>query len=192
MDIQRKVVYQGDLDPGFTDWIGKIPGGEHIHDCIQCGTCSGICPMSVYMDVTPRRLIAMANAGFKKKVLSSFTVWLCASCYSCVVNCPKDIKITDVMYAFKRRAIEEKIQPHPRFAIPILARAFSNMVRKNGRITESLLVVILSLKSGVSTLLGMAPLGLKLLKTGRMRFGRERVQNRRQIQKIFNALEGKA
>jgi len=192
LHIQREVKYQSDLSPDFAEWITSVPGGEHIKECIQCGTCSGICPMSIYMDVTPRRLMAMTNAGFKKEVLSSFTIWLCASCYSCSVNCPKEIKLTDVMYALKRRAIEEGIQPHPKFAIPILARAFFDTVKKYGRISESMLVVKLALKSGITMLLGMAPLGLKLMRTGRMAYGQDKIKNRKQIKKMFNALEAKA
>ncbi len=187
--INREVQYESELDHEFSRWISQIPGGEHIRECIQCGTCSGICPMSIYMDVTPRRLIAMANAGFKDDVLKSFTIWLCASCYSCMVNCPKEIKITDIMYAFKRKAIEEKKFPHPKFAIPILARSFYNMARQYGRITESLLVVRLGLKTGILGMMNMAPLGIDLLRTGRMKFTAEKVKNRKQIKKIFQALE---
>ncbi len=190
--IQRKVKYEHELDPSFTRWVATVPGGETIRECIQCGTCSSICPLSVYMDLTPRRLIAMADSGFKQEVLSSFTIWLCASCYSCAVNCPKEIKLTDVMYAFKRRAIEEGILPSRKFAIPILARAFANMVRKNGRTSESRLVLTLAWKAGIARLFSMMPLGWRLLRTGRMRLTRERVQNRKQVKNIFQVVEGKA
>lgn len=192
MEVQRKVKYEHELDPSFTRWVATVPGGESIRECIQCGTCSSICPLSVYMDITPRRLIAMTDAGFKEEVLSSFTIWLCSSCYSCAVNCPKEIKITDVMYAFKRRAIEEGYSPSRKFAIPILARAFANMVKKNGRATESRLVMTLAWKAGISRLLSMMPLGLKLMRTGRMGFAKEKVRNRKQIKKIFQVVEAKA
>ncbi len=192
MNIQRKVKYENELDHSFPEWTSGVPGGERIKECIQCGTCSSICPLSVYMDISPRRLIAMADAGFKQEVLSSFTIWLCASCYSCSVNCPRDIKITDVMYAFKRRAIEEGIYPSRKFAIPILARAFANMVKKNGRITESRLVMTLAFKVGVAKLLSMAPLGLRLMRTRRMRVFPEKIKNRDEIKKIFEVLEAEA
>ena len=65
----RKVAYEEDLDPEFAKQVMAIPGGEHISKCIQCGTCTGSCPLSVYMDYTPRRIIAMTRAGFKKEVL---------------------------------------------------------------------------------------------------------------------------
>ncbi|RMD95871.1 MAG: heterodisulfide reductase [Calditrichaeota bacterium] len=192
MKVQRKVKYESELDPSFAKWVASVPGGENIRECIQCGTCSSICPLSVYMDITPRRLIAMADAGFKKEILSSFTIWLCSSCYSCAVNCPRDIRITDVMYAFKRRAMEEGYAPSRKFAIPILARAFADMVKKNGRTTESRLVMTLAWKAGISRLLRMTPLGWKLLRTGRMHLKKDKVQNRQQIRKIFQVLEAKA
>ena len=96
------------------------------------------------------------------------------------------------MYSFKRKAIEEKIYPNPKFSIPILANAFYNMVRRNGRITESWLVIILALKSGIMTLFNMSSLGIQLLKTGRMRFGMEKIKNRKQVAKMFEALEDKS
>lgn len=191
MEVQRRVKYENELDPSFTHWVATVPGGERIRECIQCGTCSSICPLSVYMVISPRRLIAMADAGFKNEVLGSFTIWLCASCYSCAVNCPKEIQITDVMYAFKRKAIEEGAFPSRRFAIPILARAFADMVKKNGRASEARLVMTLAWKTGIARLLSMMPLGLKLMRAGRMQFGKERVLNREQIRKIFDVLEAK-
>ncbi|NOX90746.1 MAG: heterodisulfide reductase [Calditrichaeota bacterium] len=189
MQTHRKVKYEAELDPSFTKWVSTVPGGERIRECFQCGTCSSICPLSVYMDISPRRLIAMADAGFKEEVLSSFTIWLCASCYSCSVNCPKDIKITDIMYGLKRRAIEEGIFPSRHFAIPILAKAFANMVRKNGRATESRLVVSLAWRVSLFRLLNMAPLGIKLLLRGRLSFKKEKIQNKQEIQTMLKALE---
>ena len=89
----RKIRYESELDPHFADEIASIPDGEKLFTCIQCGTCSGMCPMSPYMDYTPRQIIAMIRAGFRSEVLSSYTTWLCASCYACAVECPKEIKI---------------------------------------------------------------------------------------------------
>ncbi len=189
MQILRKVKYENELDPNFPAWLATIPGGERIRECMQCGTCSSICPMSIYMDITPRRLMAMADSGFKDEVLHSFTIWLCASCYACTVNCPKDIKITDVMYGLKRRAIVEKILPKKRFAISALAHSFVHMVRKNGRTTESRLVLMLALKVGLLHLLRMIPLGWNLLLKGRLSFKKEKVQNRQQIKAMLKAAE---
>ena len=82
-----KVQYESDLDHQFADEITSIPGGEKLFSCIQCGTCSGMCPLSPYMDHTPRQIVAMIRAGFRGEVLSSYTTWLCASCRGSSKTC---------------------------------------------------------------------------------------------------------
>ncbi|MDO8834130.1 MAG: 4Fe-4S dicluster domain-containing protein [Vicinamibacterales bacterium] len=180
--------YAEDVNPAFPADIMARPGGEALRDCIQCGTCSGACPMSVYMDLTPRRIIALTRAGLERDVLQSGTPWLCASCYECQVRCPRGVKVTDIMYALKRRAIDKGQYPK-RFPIPVLARAFHNMVATRGRNSESWLVVELMLKTNPLGLLKMAPLGLKLIATGRMVFTREKIHHVRQLKKVLDAVE---
>ena len=180
--------YAEDVNPAFPAEIMAKPGGEALRDCIQCGTCSGACPMSVHMDLTPRRVIALTRAGLERDVLESATPWLCASCYECQVRCPRDIKVTDVMYALKRRAIEKGLYPK-RFPIPVLAKAFYNIVANHGRNSESRLVITLALRTNPMSLLKMAPLGLKLMKTGRMNLGQERIAVPDELKAILDAME---
>jgi hypothetical protein len=96
--------------------------------------------------------------------------------------------VTDVMYALKRRAIEKGLYPK-RFPIPVLAKAFFNMVATHGRNAESWLVVELMLRTNPLGLLKMAPVGLKLMKTGRMVFGRDHIDHPAQIKTMLNAME---
>ena len=180
--------YAEDVNPAFPVDIMAKPGGEALRDCIQCGTCSATCPMSVYMDLTPRRLIALTRAGLEGDVLRSGTPWLCASCYECQVRCPRQIKVTDIMYALKRRAIEKGTYPK-RFPIPVLARAFYGMVASRGRSTESWILVEMMLRTNPLGLLRMAPLGLKLLRRGRMVMTRERIARMDQLEKVLDAVE---
>jgi heterodisulfide reductase subunit C len=140
------------------------------------------------MDYTPRRLINMARAGFKKEILASQTPWLCASCYSCTVECPQQIKVTDVMYAIKRRALEEGCYPR-HMPLAVLAREFFRSVRSHGRVTESFLVLKLFLKTSIARLFGMAGLGIKLMRTGRFNYTPESIKNRRQLGAILDHLE---
>ena len=79
--------------------------GEPLATCIQCGTCSGTCPVADFMDHTPRRLIGMINADLKEEVMESNTYWHCASCFHCTVRCPSEIDIAGLMYALKRYSI---------------------------------------------------------------------------------------
>jgi len=146
MEIQRKVKYEEELDRQFLGRVKELSGCEEIDRCIQCGTCSSSCPMSVYMDYPPRKIVAMIKNGFKEEALKSFTIWLCSSCYTCQVRCPANIKITDVMYALKRMAIKERVYP-PRFAIPVLDKEMSKIIASNGRNSELWLILNLYLKS---------------------------------------------
>jgi heterodisulfide reductase subunit C len=189
--VRRRIKYEAELDPSFAREIAATPGGEKLFSCIQCGTCSGTCPVSIYMDQTPRRIVAMTRAGFKDEVLHSFTIWLCASCYACTVECPKQIKITDLMYELKQKAIKERVYPK-RFPIPVLAREFFSVVLRRGRNTESWLLLRLFLKTNPFQLLKNCKLGMKLWWKGRMGLFPESIQQKKQLQTLLDAVEEKA
>lgn len=180
--------YAEDVNPAFPFEIMAHPGGEDLQSCIQCGTCSGGCPLSVYMDLTPRRVIALTRAGLEKDVLQSVTPWLCASCYECQVLCPRGLKVTDIMYALKARSIQKKLHPK-KLPIPVLAHTFYRMVAKYGRTAENRVVILLMLKTNPLAMLKMAPLGLKLLMRGRMPFRQDRIRDTAELRKVLGAVE---
>ncbi|MFA6319102.1 MAG: 4Fe-4S dicluster domain-containing protein [Elusimicrobiota bacterium] len=190
MSLQQKVKFESERDPAFGEWVESMTGGENIKGCIQCGLCSATCPLSFYMDYTPRRLINLARAGFKREVLSSFTIWLCASCYACRTECPKDIKVTDIMYALKRRALRDGVYPR-RFPIAVLAKEFGRMIFHFGRTTETFLVADLFLRTNWFRFLDMIGLGFGLMRTGRMSYLPDSIKGRAQLRKILNSLDGK-
>jgi len=187
MDLKRTVKFEADRDPEFARWISHTVGGERIRHCLQCGLCSGNCPLSLYMDYTPRRLMHLSREGFKDEVLRSASIWLCTACYACMVECPKNINITHLMYALKQRAIAEGLYPK-RFPIPVMARQFSQMVRRSGRITESWLILRVFLRTAFWRLLGMSPLGLRLARAGRMPLRRERMKRREEIVALLDSV----
>ncbi|HYA65065.1 MAG TPA: hypothetical protein VEE84_00140, partial [Burkholderiaceae bacterium] len=64
------------FDLGFARWVrDHIQGGELLSLCMQCGACSGSCPIGVQMDYGPRKLFMMIRAGRKEEVLRSNTLW---------------------------------------------------------------------------------------------------------------------
>lgn len=187
--IQREVRFESDRDVGFADAIRKLPGCEAIDRCIQCATCSGICPVATYMDFTPRRVIELTRSGFKADVLGCNTIWLCASCYACQVECPKQIGIADVMIALKTRAIAEGTYPR-RLPIPVLNREFQRMVARTGRVTESKLVQRLYLRTNPWKLTGLIGLGRKLLRTGRISLKADSMREPESLRKVLQAEKG--
>src|SRR5512136_1414728 len=144
----------------FLEDVYKIPEGENIKQCIQCGTCSASCPTSYAMDYTPREIIAAFRAGLLERVLRSNTVWLCASCYYCTVRCPSGIKLTDIMYELKRLGVEFGLVQEGAIA-PVLSKTFVDMVDKYGRVPEIPLMMSVMLKTNPLGILKMIPHGLK-------------------------------
>ncbi|MFQ6070194.1 MAG: 4Fe-4S dicluster domain-containing protein [Candidatus Aminicenantales bacterium] len=189
MEIQRKLKFEEELDKNFLEEIKDMSGCDEIDRCIQCGTCSSSCPMAVYMDYPPRKIMGLIKNGFREEALRSFTIWLCPSCYTCQVRCPANIKITDVMYALKRKAIEEKVYPS-RFSIPILAQEMHNLIDKYGRNSELWLVLNMYIKSkNPFGLLKMAPTGWSMIKTGRMSLKKEKIKNKNQLKALLKAVK---
>jgi quinone-modifying oxidoreductase, subunit QmoC len=179
--MERTLKLQREADPGWARQVSERPGCEGLFSCLQCGACSGSCPLSTYMDFAPRRIVALVREGFRKEALSSKTIWLCASCYSCAVHCPRQIHITDVMYSLKREAIQAKLYP-ARFPVPVLAQEFYKMVRQRGRSSEFWLVLRMALHSNPFVLFGMFRTGWDLLRTGRLSLRRERIADATRLQ----------
>lgn len=71
----------------------KLEDGERFRTCLQCGSCSGVCPYGYVMRYPPRRMIASLRAGEFEKVLRADTVWMCVSCFACVEVCPAQIPL---------------------------------------------------------------------------------------------------
>ena len=181
-DVKHTVLYEQSMDPGFLDEVYNIYGGEKIKNCIQCGTCSGSCPVSWAMEETPRQIFAMIRAGMRDRILDSLTIWTCASCYQCAHRCPQEIKITDIMYMLKRMAIRENRQRSRQAGA--LSRAFVDIVNKYGRNRETELMVRYMLATNPLGAISSAPVGLNLRTHGRLPLGGSRVRDIAGLRKI--------
>ena len=103
---------------------------EQLLSCIQCGTCSASCPTAFAMDYTPRQLWQMVRLGMKEDVLSSRTFWLCTTCKSCQVRCPRGIPITDTMIALKEYAMRVDVN------VPDGMKMFGETITTNHNISS--------------------------------------------------------
>lgn len=86
------------LKPSFSEMfyssLHKLPDGERILACLQCGTCSGVCPFGYLMDYPPSKMISALRAGVFEKAIKTDLVWMCVSCYACTNSCPAKIPLT--------------------------------------------------------------------------------------------------
>ncbi len=95
-------------DEEFIHKLDEI-GGENVHKCMQCGTCTGGCPMIDKMDLTPRQIMLFSHYGLKEKVSDANTVWLCATCNTCYARCPRGIEIPKVMETVRQLSLRTNV-----------------------------------------------------------------------------------
>jgi heterodisulfide reductase subunit C len=82
--------------------------GQNILQCYQCGECSAGCPMSAEMDVLPNTVIRLIQLGQEQAVMAAESPWVCASCFTCFVRCPKGVDIAKIMEAIRLRHLREQ------------------------------------------------------------------------------------
>lgn len=176
---------EAELRAAFWEQVRSFPGGDKITQCIQCGTCTGSCPVAYAMDITPRQTIALFRAGHIEDILHSRTIWICASCYSCTVRCPSEIKITDTMYALKRLAIQKKIYP-PNFPVHALSRAFIDNVYRYGRNFELGLGMRYLMRTSLTKLFASSGFGLAMVRRHRLGIKPQRIKRISEVRAIIN------
>src|SRR5512136_2215615 len=117
---EDKIITEKDLDPEFAAEIIRY-GGKDVMTCLQCGNCTGVCPISLRIDYKTRNIIKCCQFGLKKYTLG--TQWVCATCYRCYEHCPADLNPAEVMIALRHIAIREGIIP------PFIKAAAANLMQ---------------------------------------------------------------
>lgn len=171
----------------FDEVVANTPGDPNLECCIQCGTCSGSCPSGADMEHSPRAIFAMIAAGLREAVLRSNTHWYCVSCYYCMVRCPQEVHITDIMYTLKRMSIKEGFYRESSTpATPEFSQTFIEYVENYGRSFELGLATRYHLKHHPLDMLKMAPMGLGMFRRRRLDFSPRRIKGVEQLKRILN------
>lgn len=65
---------------------------EGMNSCINCGTCTAICPAAEFYNYDPRKIVELVQRKDEeelKKLLESEFIWYCGQCLSCITRCPR-------------------------------------------------------------------------------------------------------
>jgi quinone-modifying oxidoreductase subunit QmoC len=149
----------------------KVEDGEWVKMCMQCGVCAGSCPFGPHWEHSPQKIFMMIRAGKRDEVLKSDSMWMCTSCYNCVVRCPRELPITHIMHGLATYAeqlgLAPKMQPTRRFSL-----TFWENCTRTGRVNELRLVLSVYFRNGfvagLQEFWNMRFIGLKLLLARRM------------------------
>ncbi len=90
-----------DYNEAMEEEIAALPGGEFIHRCWQCGSCTNACTVNALNpDFNPRYWIYLIRMGFEDELLrDKDIIWQCVSCNKCTYACPRDVNPEGVMKA---------------------------------------------------------------------------------------------
>ncbi len=133
--IESRVIT--DYNEQMEEEIAALPGGENIHRCWQCGSCTNSCTVhAVNPDFNPRYWIYLIRTGMEDELLrDKDIIWRCVSCNKCTYACPRDVVPEAVMKATAHwLELKGHTEPSPSMQFD---EEFSSQVFETGKIEES-------------------------------------------------------
>jgi heterodisulfide reductase subunit C len=91
--------------------LGLTDRPETFWACVQCTTCTSVCPVVAAsdnpqrdLDLTPQQIMNLMRLQLKDEAFESRMLWDCVTCYKCQEHCPQDVKVADVLYELRNEA----------------------------------------------------------------------------------------
>jgi len=132
--IKTRVV--SDYNEALQDEIAALPGGEYIHRCWQCGSCTNSCTVNaINPDFNPRHWIYLVRMGFESELVRDRDIiWQCVSCHKCTSACPRDVIPEGAVKAIGHWLEHQGYVP--KRPSTIFDEVFSEQVIKTGKIED--------------------------------------------------------
>jgi len=137
--IESRVV--SDYNENLQEEIAAMPGGEYIHRCWQCGSCTNACTVNALNpDFNPRYWIYLIRVGMESELLrDKDIIWQCVSCHKCTHVCPRDVIPEGVM---KATAHWLELKGHtPKSPSMVFDEVFSEQVFETGKIEDGRVIM---------------------------------------------------
>ena len=78
---------------------------KQIDYCMECGLCTGSCPVSRELSTfSPRQIIKRATLDPDGELIRSREIWACLSCASCSARCPAEIDFPEFINYHRQEA----------------------------------------------------------------------------------------
>ncbi len=77
----------------FDELAKDIHLQDGLNACINCGTCTAICPAADFYNYDPRQIVDIVQNKDDNQIeelLKSDTIWYCGECMSCRTRCPRN------------------------------------------------------------------------------------------------------
>ncbi|MCX7816975.1 MAG: 4Fe-4S dicluster domain-containing protein [Syntrophales bacterium] len=166
----------------FLERVNKRIDGVPIQRCFHCRKCTAGCPLAFAMEYNPNRVIKMIQMGLEDEVLNSSTIWLCASCETCITRCPNEVDIARMMDVLREMAIERGV-PVREKKILAFHQAFLNSIKSRGRINEPFMIMDYKLRSG--DLFSDMAMGVSMFLKGKLALISPKTRDIASVRRIF-------
>ena len=199
-----------------SDFVSEIEdlSGQDISSCNQCGKCSAGCPICKDMEYSPNQIIRLIQLGLRDQVISSNTIWMCASCQTCTTRCPMEVDLARVMDSLRLICHTEdqihEFSPKAFFKdlvlrttdgllrtfqmditsnLKVFSKVFLKSIRDYGRLSEMNLIANYNINSGFlfSSLVNAPAFILK----GKLALSRGEAKRVAKVKRIFEKVEEK-
>ena len=167
----------------FLEEVNEKINGVPIQRCYHCRKCTAGCPLAFAMEHNPNKVIKMIQMGKKKEVLGSSTIWLCASCETCITRCPNEVDIARMMDVLREMAIAAGIGAKEKNVLSF-HEAFLASIKSRGRINEPFMMVDYKLKSG--DLFSDMGMGISMFMKGKLSLSSPKTRDIDTVRKIFD------
>jgi heterodisulfide reductase subunit B len=121
--------------------------GQNVYRCYQCVKCTSGCPLADEFDLAPNQVLRALQLGEDERVLNSKTIWLCASCHTCVTRCPHSIDLPAINDQLAMEARERGVQSKAP-EIALFRQVFLRNARRFGRAYELGLILEMNVRTG--------------------------------------------
>ncbi|MBS7632276.1 (Fe-S)-binding protein [Candidatus Bathyarchaeota archaeon] len=106
-------------------------------ECIQCGTCTGSCPVAKKANLNVRRYMREVATLGRLTQHPQSELWSCTTCSTCGVRCPKDLNPYEFLIDIRGMAVEEgQIAPTIRDALESIFKNGNPWGRIRGKRSE--------------------------------------------------------
>jgi Fe-S oxidoreductase len=105
--LKEKAAKESEVD--FDTVIKDV--GENFMSCMQCGTCSGVCPWNLIDYYSPRGILRNISLETCTQATVDTAIWDCATCGNCVEHCPRGIEIIDLVKSVRNQNVTAEKLP---------------------------------------------------------------------------------
>lgn len=128
--------------------LAEIVDHTQAYFCLDCGICTGSCPVSrVTPDFSPRLMVEKVLMDLEENLFEDINIWSCLSCGQCSTRCPSKIDYPEFVRMVREEAVRngtkgvaahrELFQTIMRLQTLDVKQSRTEWAREAGRISES-------------------------------------------------------